>query len=640
MTDLSIYRVSNYRDPKMGTKTSMRELKEAIAWLILFHLTSRDSSNFDGIIKPFEENISGDNGPSICLSDDIKEKITNLYESAGLEDPAVTDALTDAFEKCTLADVQMEPLALALGIFMPLAECTFDPDDRRPKNSERKQGVRFNKFFKLSSAIRRLSCTYDFLPAPFLYLMLEWLTMPNLFSLDKYPESTLESMREIESQLREQILYLVSGTVFKIKTQDAREPEQHFNTIGLYISLFENSKVELPKTEATGSLRILKRAVKQSLLPGLLYDDRHNGFQLDPKTNLHYLKLLIEECKNYEDLSAIKYPGFENLTIDFKEKSKKSISSRNVILYGVPGSGKSYKIDQEHVSQGDYVGRVVFHPDYMYANFIGQILPDVSSGEVKYEFVPGPFTEILKKSIENPGQRHVLIIEEINRGNAAAIFGDVFQLLDRDESGASRYGIHNRDVSQLIFGNVDSEIKIPSNLVLLATMNTSDQNVFTLDTAFQRRWSMEIVPNDLTKVPWANMPIAGTEVTWEKFITEINRLITTGSDSLVSSEDKRLGAFFATEQEISAHSSRVFAEKVLKYLWDDAFKFNRGRIFIDAENRTLEDVIYAFVSAKPQKRWDAVFISKLVTQLLPVEVTVEQSDHGDLKPDSQSDSAE
>lgn len=130
---------------------------------------------------------------------------------------------------------------------------------------------------------------------------------------------------------------------------------------------------------------------------------------------------------------------------------------------------------------------------------------------------------------------------------------------------------------------------------------------------------MEIVPNDLTKVPWAKTPIAGTLVTWRTFVTETNRLIITGSDNLASSEDKRLGAFFATEQELSSENVRVFAEKVLKYLWDDAFKFNRGRIFRDSETRTLEDVIQKFVEAAPDKRWDSIFTPKFVTQLLPVE---------------------
>lgn len=635
MSNVSIFRVNDYRDPKLGIKSSMPGLKEGIAWLILFHLVTKDRSNNERVIKPFEEYADQNNKTRIRLTEEIKSQIIDLFQNAGIDNLHELDILQNAFNKCTLLSTQMEPIIVAFEIFLQLAECEFDSTTKRPKSAERTGGERFGKSFKLTSAVRRLAAPFDIAIKPFLYLMLEWITLSEF----EISDSVKKTMKIINSQICEQILDLSSRTIFRFEDENPGKPDHYFNTLGLYNALLAGRTVKLAKNrEDKGPLRILKNAIQSGLLPGLVF--AQNEFRFDEKTSYRYVRMLIEELKNYETLSMIDFfEERQSPRTGTEETQKSSHSSHNVILYGVPGSGKSYRINQDHVSKGDYVGRVVFHPDYMYANFIGQILPVVSSGEVKYEFVPGPFTEILQKSIENPKQRHVLIIEEINRGNAAAIFGDVFQLLDRDESGASRYGIRNRDLSQLIYGNVDSEITIPSNLVLLATMNTSDQNIFTLDTAFQRRWSMENVPNDLTKVPWANMPIAGTAVTWEKFITEINRLIITGSDSLVSSEDKRIGAFFATEKELLIDSTRVFAEKVLKYLWDDPFKFNRSRIFIDAESRTLEDVIYAFVSAPPQKRWDAVFTSTLVTQLLPVEVMIEQSDNGKLKLDSLSDGA-
>lgn len=155
---------------------------------------------------------------------------------------------------------------------------------------------------------------------------------------------------------------------------------------------------------------------------------------------------------------------------------------------------------------------MVFHPDYTYSDFIGQILPCVEeNGQVTYKFTPGPFTNILKDAFNNPTEEYVLVIEEINRGNAPAIFGEVFQLLDRkveisdinDDGlpiGTSEYGITNANMARIIYDDPTHKVRIPSNLSIIGTMNTSDQNVFTLDTAFQRRWNMRLIENNFDEV--------------------------------------------------------------------------------------------------------------------------------------------
>src|SRR5699024_4713189 len=169
----------------------------------------------------------------------------------------------------------------------------------------------------------------------------------------------------------------------------------------------------------------------------------------------------------------------------------------NILLYGVPGSGKSHMISKEYCNDESKIERIVFHPDYMNTDFIGQILPTIKEDKsITYEFTPGPFTRIMKKAYEDPVNQYYLIIEEVNRGNAPAIFGDVFQLLDRNKDGSSSYSIKNYNVAEIVYGNDDMPISIPSNLSILATMNTADQNVFALDTAFQRRWIMKLIKND------------------------------------------------------------------------------------------------------------------------------------------------
>lgn len=232
----------------------------------------------------------------------------------------------------------------------------------------------------------------------------------------------------------------------------------------------------------------------------------------------------------------------------------------NILLYGVPGSGKSWTIEHEYCKPGSIVERLVFHPDYTYSDFVGQILPAVAEdGQVSYKFTPGPFTNILREAYNNPGKKYILIIEEINRGNAPAIFGEVFQLLDRkveirdiDDDGypigTSEYGITNMNIAEEMYGKdrKTEKVRIPSNLSIIGTMNTSDQNVFTLDTAFQRRWDMRLIENDFANVDptLADAEILDTTVTWRNFCVEINKIVVGNSARMTSAEDKRLGAYF------------------------------------------------------------------------------------------------
>lgn len=295
-------------------------------------------------------------------------------------------------------------------------------------------------------------------------------------------------------------------------------------------------------------------------------------------------------------------------------------SFSQIIYYGVPGSGKSNKIDDDLADiPEEQKLRVVFHPEYTNADFVGQIQPLIESDGVEYKFRAGPFSRIIKRAYQNPQKKFYLIIEEINRGNAAAIFGDLFQLLDRDESGFSKYPIENLDInafirsqshtctdkvlaSTVIVGNTEftelTGIRLPPNLSLLATMNTSDQNVFTLDNAFQRRWDMKLVENRFgdtqQEKKQRDAEIAGTGITWGSFQTKINEEIRMRSaeSGLSSMEDRRMGCWFVKNAGGKIPAD-VFAEKVLKYLWDDAFRFSRGEVF-SPDYQTLEELENGF----------------------------------------------
>lgn len=315
------------------------------------------------------------------------------------------------------------------------------------------------------------------------------------------------------------------------------------------------------------------------------------------------------------------------------------------IYYGVPGCGKSNKIDEETRNTSDEQKmRVVFHPEYTNADFVGQILPTNVDGNVEYKFRPGPLSKILRRAYLHPDKKYYLIVEEINRGNAAAIFGEYFQLLDRIAAkkevpangytyteGWSSYSIENEFINWYIRENLyadvnhklqneddgiakksDDEsqkaieignlhfsantgIRLPPNLSILATMNTSDQNVFILDNAFQRRWDMVLVKNEFgdDSKNQRDARIAGSKITWEKFQEVINKKISQFSkeNNFSSMIDKRLGCWFvkAVPDKNDANGKYIITEdsfknKILKYLWDDAFKFCHEDVFEDADN--------------------------------------------------------
>lgn len=309
----------------------------------------------------------------------------------------------------------------------------------------------------------------------------------------------------------------------------------------------------------------------------------------------------------------------DNYNDNEKENTKGIIDSDNFLLYGVPGCGKSYKVEDEYESKITTEKnkiRVVFHPDYTYSDFVGQLLPvlkevenaqGVKEEKLQYEFVPGPFTKIIKTAYEEPNQQCLLIIEELNRGNAPAIFGEIFQLLDRNDNGESKYGIYNADIAKYAYGGLpenqgiainviaNTPIKLPPNLTIVATMNTSDQNVFTMDTAFQRRWQMEHIPNKFDfKTAHVNKHLPNSKISWGAFAQTVNKKMHTVNSGFGSTDDKSLGVYFATDNDLD--NAKRFAEKVLKYLWDDAFKLGRQVLFSNC-SEGLSSVIEAYEEA-------------------------------------------
>ena len=310
----------------------------------------------------------------------------------------------------------------------------------------------------------------------------------------------------------------------------------------------------------------------------------------------------------------------------FSEETKKPKYSPDLslqqIYYGAPGTGKSKAI--KDLTFGESVIRTTFHPDSDYASFVGtykpiteevvlrdcygkKVIDDETKEVVKeeriaYKFIPQAFLEAYVEAwkILGSGKKQYPIIEEINRGNCAQIFGDLFQLLDRNKYGFSDYPIvadkdmqkylekefagweiTNKDEINQLYGEANmvnlimkgERLVLPSNLYIWATMNTSDQSLFPIDSAFKRRWDWKYVPIREGRDKETNAPLnwyintGDKQYNWWSFISQINKLI----GSLTNSEDKKLGYFFckAKDGEIDAD---LFVSKVIFYLWNDVFK--------------------------------------------------------------------
>lgn len=290
----------------------------------------------------------------------------------------------------------------------------------------------------------------------------------------------------------------------------------------------------------------------------------------------------------------------------------------NRIVFGAPGTGKSYTINQDrqnHFPNAETYERVTFHPAYSYAQFFGCYKPVGKGNNIEYKYIPGPFLRVLLHALSHPEKNFLLVIEEINRANVAAVFGDVFQLLDR-ENGRSEYPI---DISEELADyiqkyeqqhdvqvklNEGNKLYLPENFYIWATMNSADQGVMPLDTAFKRRWEFHYMPIDEGEDKIASystdlaLKSGDTEtLNWNTVRHHINRLLKKAGIN----EDKWLGPFFLSMEVLQDPNKlqRMFKSKVLMYLFEDAAKYNLRTVFgqeyaaysellADFENRGLE----------------------------------------------------
>lgn len=318
------------------------------------------------------------------------------------------------------------------------------------------------------------------------------------------------------------------------------------------------------------------------------------NYCIEDKDNFNSIDFFVEEIskETYYNIvkSIIHYYDLmimNESSIDYSNVINKDLKGENTIYYGAPGSGKNYFLESQ-IDLSKSI-KTTFHPDCDYSTFVGSFKPAMDKDKIIYSFVPQAFAKAYVKAWKDLNTPCYLVVDEINRANCAQVFGDIFQLLDRKHSGFSEYTINiNKDFADYIrkelentqylsilkkiykveFTNEDySCIALPNNLYIYATMNTSDQSLFPIDSAFKRRWKWRYIPINYQDAETFTIELGDKKYSWRAFLEKINPIIL----KLKDSDDKQMGNRFVNPEN-GIISLDLFRSKVLFYLWSEVFK--------------------------------------------------------------------
>ncbi|MED1715664.1 hypothetical protein [Bacillus paralicheniformis] len=699
-------------DLKLGIKSSFPNVKATLALFILIWKSEG---------RPAEVKYSVQDDDSIRISDELMNKLvaysSPVYSSHGVSDEQFRQTVNNN----QLLKSQMEALIVAFELYWKLGKISFQ-DNTKPVSSERTGGVRYPKEIHFTLNMDIIDVAMAVAEDKYKEVLLNWLGLNVATS-------------EREDKLLRSVLTTMSETaVFKL---DDSGQDVIFNQDSIYRKLLTTTEpVDINgDKEAKGSLRVLKTSLNDGTNPYLNYSRGTVTSTDDPDLNLaDYQKRVttflslsttkivgIDEYEEVHSGADVAHESNDDYLTDyssvglikFKTGFQTDDFQHNRIIFGAPGTGKSYTLNRDKdtlLKNGGGYERVTFHPDYSYANFVGTYKPtmvdsvknligsqderDVLSvllddktaqekydllydkfkdgdltrlplllglynddnfktkkkdgsaasgdnsvernhgrairpyvnlisnkkpaSEIAYEFVPGPFMRVyvdaLKSGRTDNPQPHLLLIEEINRAKVAAVFGDVFQLLDRDDDGVSEYEIHaSEDVRNYLAkelgGPIDlyDKIRIPDNMFIWATMNSADQGVFPMDTAFKRRWNFEYLGINENDASIYGTVVLGKgthalEVEWNQLRKAINEKL--AKDFKVN-EDKLMGPFFLSKKIIKTNETddkianpnkfiESFKSKVIMYLYEDAVKQHKHKLFDGCDSSRYSDVCEAF----------------------------------------------
>ena len=593
-------------DALTGIKSSLDHIRSVIALIYLLYVANERKSFVRYSIS---------DGAHIKMDPILLASIEKLMGKGNLETVVNNNPLLTK---------QYEPLYVGITLLMKLGHLKMDG---KQSTAERTGGIRYPKQLYFANNIIVLDLILNGFPDEVRYeALFEWL------------QNKKSSNRDFEERV---CMFLTTCTIFtQFKLRDNTNKELFFQTEGIYSAIKESDDEVLyaDSHEFVGPTRIYNNVLGEELEPWVNINRSVLGFKDKKNPDAKSISDMISTTLNIFSVkndAAVIDNDFE--VDDLAEAPANTLGNNALqqIYYGAPGTGKSHEIKKK--TKGEAVIRTTFHPDSDYSTFVGAYKPTMDDVDAKvvpvilgesgtvfnknegtykekrivYQFVMQAFLKAYlgawKKYAEADGNEvnpQFLVIEEINRGNCAQIFGDLFQLLDRGDNGFSEYPIEadndlQREIERAFIEHKDYKLKegvkinvegavkdytsnygatlsediqsgrvllLPSNLFIWATMNTSDQSLFPIDSAFKRRWDWKYLPIENAEKGW-KIKVNGNEYDWYQFLEAINKEVF----GLTHSEDKQLGYFFAKAKD-GIVDAETLVNKVYFYLWTDVFK--------------------------------------------------------------------
>ena len=600
-------KIDNPRNLKLGIKSSFSKIKSPLA--LIYFLWKSNGRPFEIL---FSKEVKENNDTiKIEISDAIKKKLY-LY----LESKNFSGFSEEKLNKNLLFKAQIESLVVVFELIYKLASFSFQ-NTSYAFSEERTGKSRYNKIIRYTSNIDLFE---NFIEEDINFyekLLFEWLLEENT----KNPK---------EKRIIDFLTIISDDSIFKTIDFDGNEIK--FSMAEIYKGLVKNNFINFKNSkENTGSLRILPNLLKEKL--NSYIDIKSNNLvkksDVEPEALDNYANRVSEGFK-LKNLDLKDFYNSESFRTTSIIKHSEIDKPHQRIFFGAPGTGKSYLLNEDAKKYfGNNYERVTFHPNYMYGNFIGTFKPFPDKSEdgketktIMYKYIPGVLLRLLIKAIKNP-VNYLLIIEEINRANTAAVFGDFFQLLDRNGNGESEYGIAvsedlklylekefdknnlTKNEKRYLGENLD-KITLPPNFYIWATMNSADQGVMPLDTAFKRRWEFEYTgiddaynksKDESGKSEFDDYKFRANRKelsNWNDFRIKINEILS----KCHVSEDKLIGPYFISKSILASKDidkiTNAIKNKVLMYLYEDAGRQHRKRIFKEGKWETYSKLCEAF----------------------------------------------
>jgi len=610
---------------RLVTKTSFPNPKQAIAlMLLLWHATGKPGSLEYGV----------QSGTGIVLDGTQLEDIAELIESNTDNPPARSDV-----ERWTtsnpLLTAQIESLNAAFELIWHLGSFAFT-DRNLNRSAERTGGKRFPKTIDFTSNLDIVdACVERDMPG-YVAVMLNWI------SDGGWPTDSA-----MEASIVKALAAFAEVSFYKTGKGDDNIVFTPHNVYEQFEHGDERVELTAQGEERQGPTRIFAALVKDGLNPYLASAGQSVAMSQTTTPEI------VHEYSRRAEASL----GLSRLEVSVRESAVADTTSEfdadlpwNLIVFGAPGTGKSHDLNlkaKANFPNPGQITRVTFHPEYTYAQFVGSYKPFVVPDEdptkslnqqfrdskITYHYEFGPFLETYVQALLHPTVQYVLLIEELNRANPAAAFGDVFQLLDRDASGRSKYPVatsndmrgelwkrlyestyfEEGDETLRRFNKEEAsaaskELSLPPNMYLWATMNSADQGVYPMDTAFKRRWSFEYkgINHGYEAIRDVEVPLGsdGHMVNWDDLRRKINELLL---DECKVNEDKLLGPFFIAPEALEdpEEFATAFKDKVLLYLCEDAAKMKRPLLFKGCKDRT--SITYSYICGEFDSRGEEIF---------------------------------